>query len=749
MQALPALLYAPAGNDRRHRFARRTPAGSSRPIPRVAPRRASLFAAGRVKFRQTLLATSLALLATAGAVAAGESLDLVSTTDKPIEFDYNTKEMVALDARLTYGELTLTADEIRYNDQAHQATAHGHLILTRGAVRLIADEGTYALDTGKVRLTNTRAGYYPLYLQGRELEGNIQEFTLKDATVTYGEPTSFSPQLRANALDFTEGKSFRAHGAHLSVGPIPLVPLPVFSQRLDTPPLDTEIRAGYRSSLGAFLDVTALAPVANGVKFGPELGLYSKRGLILGPAVDYDTQRGDSSYFGHFRSGYIYDFASAGDRGFGLDSLGNEKQIGRDRGYIDWRHLQTYGDHLTIMGQLGYWSDSETIRDFARQRFAHNQQPETFLEADYSGDNYVASAFTRLQPNDFQITQRREPEIRLDLLASPIIPGLVQRSSASFVSLREDASTIAPKLSSERFDAFYGLERPTVLAPWLTATPVTGARISHYFSPLGDKDEYTRVLGQFGGDLRARAFGQFDVKSERWGIDGLRHLIEPFVQYRYIPDAEKGRAYIPDIDRTVFSTRLPTLDLGDIRYLDDLNEINTLRYGLEQRLQTRDGKGGVRDLIILTLAQDRHFNRLVAPYARTSDLHADIALMPAKWIRFDAFQRFDPHNGSLEEFNSGVTFTDSQFWTARVGTQFLRDQLEEYTLDTSVRLNERFTLTGLWRYDAIASQFYEQVYGLRQNFHNLWSLEYQVAFQQGQRRESGFQFRIQLEVVKF
>ena len=63
--------------------------------------------------------------------------------------------------------------------------------------------------------------------------------------------------------------------------------------------------------------------------------------------------------------------------------------------------------------------------------------------------------------------------------------------------------------------------------------------------------------------------------------------------------------------------------------------------------------------------------------------------------------------------------------------------------------HERFTVTGLWRYDAIESQFYEQVYGLRQNFRNLWSVEYQIAFQQGQRRESGFQFRVQLEVVKF
>jgi LPS-assembly protein len=686
------------------------------------------------------------LFAVARALAADRAaLDLVSASDKPIEFDYNTKEMVVADARLTYGELTLTADEIRYNDQTKQANARGHIILTRGDVRLIADEGTYSLEDGKVHLFNTRAGYYPLYLQGRELEGNIREFTLKDATLTYGEPGALSPMLRAGTLDFTEGKSFRAHNAHLRVGPIPLVPLPVFSQRLDTPPLDTDIRAGFRSSLGAFLDVTALAPVANGVGFGPELGLYSKRGVIVGPAATYDTQRGDSSFFGSLRSGWIYDLGSSDNRG--LDIEGN--QIDHNRGYIDWRHLQTYDEHLSFMGQLAYWSDSEIIRDFARPRFGRNQQPETFFELDYAGDNYIASAFVRTQPNDFQITQRREPELRADLLASPLLPGLIQRGSVGFVSLREDASTISPKLSSERFDAYYGLERPTVLAPWLTATPVVGTRLSHYFSPLGDRDSYTRVLGQFGGDLRARAFGQFDYKNERWGIDGLRHLIEPFVQYRFIPDAEKGRAFIPDIDRTVFSTRLQPIDLADIRYLDDLREINTLRYGLSQRLQTRDGKGGVRDLIILTLAQDRHFNRLVAPYQRSSDVHADIALMPAPWIRFDAYQRLDPHNGRLNEFNSGVTITDSQFWTARFGTQFLRDELEEYTLDASVRLNERFTLTGLWRYDAIESQFYEQVYGLRQNFRNLWSIEYQVAFQQGQRRESGFQFRVQLEVFKF
>ncbi|MBK8477189.1 MAG: LPS-assembly protein LptD [Opitutaceae bacterium] len=700
-----------------------------------------------MKLRSSILLSVLVLGACMRTLAAGEALDLTSSTNKPIEFDYNSKEMIVADARLVYGDLTLTADEIRYNDQTGQANARGNLVLTRGDVRLVADEGTYTLADGKVRLKNTRAGYYPLYLQGRSLEGNMKEFTLTDATLTYGEPGFLTPTVRASSIDFVQGKNFKAHHAALRLGSIPLLPLPVFNQRLDAPPLETEIRAGLRSSIGTFLTVTTLAPVSAGVRIGPNIGLFSKRGVLIGPAARYDTQRGETTFTGELRSGWIHDFAGSNRRG--LDSL--DQRIGQERGLIDWRHLQTTGEHLSVMAQLAYWSDSEVVRDFDRSRFPRNQQPETFVEATYAGDNTLGSVFVRAQPNDFQITQRREPELSVQLLTSPQDLGFIHRGNVGFVSLHENAATFAPtlsNLSSKRFDAYYGVERPTVLAPWLTLTPVAGARLTHYLSPLGGKDDYSRVLGQFGGDLRGHAYGQFEVKSERWHIDGLRHLLEPFVQYRYIPDAEKGRAYIPRIDRSVFSTRLQPIDLGEIRFLDDLNEINTLRYGLEQRLQTRDPKGGSRDLIALTLAQDLRFARRLGEH-RSSDLHADLALMPARWLRLDFFQRLNLQNPRLEEFNSGITFTDGEFWSARFGTQFLRDQLEEYTLDGQIRLNERYALTGRWRFDAIDNSLYEQVYGLRQTIRNLWSIEYQIAFLEGQRHENGFQFRVSLEVFKF
>ena len=388
------------------------------------------------------------------------------------------------------------------------------------------------------------------------------------------------------------------------------------------------------------------------------------------------------------------------------------------------------------------------MREFDPGRFNRNQQPDTFVEAAYSADEYTASVFARLQPNTFFPTQRREPEVRFDLLPGALPGGLVERGQTSFVRLSEDASSLGSALRSERYDAFYGLERPWAATPWLTLTPVAGSRFTHYFTATDGRDDYSRALGELGGDLRARISGTFNVKNSTWGIDGLRHLIEPFVQYRWIPEADKGQAYIPAIDRTVFSTRLQPLDLGDARNLDQLSPTDTLRLGLDQRLQTRDEHGGSRDLVTLTLAQDIRSDRLPGQ-TRASDLQGDFALYPAPWLGFSTFARWDPHTDRIEECNTAVSLTDSQDWTVALGTQFLRGNLEEYTASARLRLNERYALTGRWNFDARTHTLYDQTYGVRQVFRNLWAAEYQVSWTQGQRHENGFTFRVLIDLYTF
>lgn len=698
-----------------------------------------------MKLRTLLPALPLAgLLAAVTAFAADRTVrpEFTSTGVKPVVYDARTKEMIASGGgKLVYGEVILTADDLRYSQPTETVTAKGNVVLTRGDLRLVADEGTYSTKDSTVHLINPRAGRYPMYISGRELTGTTDEFTLTDATLAYGEPGTFRPTVKAKSVTLRTNDKYEAKGAVFNLGRLPVMALPHFGQKLGDAPFTTSVSLGYRSSLGPYVELTGLLPLEEGVRVGADLGLFGKRGVLVGPAAKYDVKSATGRTTGELRTGWIHDFGERDTDKFG-------RPIDADRGFIEWQHRQTSGEHFDVTAQFNYWSDSDVMRDFRRHSFTNVQEPDSFLDANYTGANWALNAFARVNPNDFEVIQQREPELRADLFPTPVGGGVLQRGSASFVRLREHFPVSDFVQESQRFDVFYGLSRPWAAAPWLTLTPVAGGRMTHYFDPLGAKDSYTRWVGELGADARMRAYGTFEVKNETWEIDGLRHLVEPFAQYRWLPGADRGTAFIPQVDREVFGTRLQPLELGDLRHLDTLHERNTLRLGLDQRLQTRDKNGGNRDLISLVLAQDIRFTKASGEDA-DSDLNADLQLAPAPWVSFDFFQRFALDDHQMKEFDSGITFRDGEYWSVRFGTQFLRGDLEEYDLGARMRLNEKFALLGRWRYDARVDSLYEQSYGLRQNFGRLWSVEYQLAWLEGMRRESKFHLRVVLDIVSF
>ena len=94
-------------------------------------------------------------------------------------------------------------------------------------------------------------------------------------------------------------------------------------------------------------------------------------------------------------------------------------------------HRQRAGEHFTLDGEFNYWSESEILRDFRPRAFFPVQAPDTFVEANYTGQNYFLSLFARFQPNSFQRVQERLPELRFDLLPLTVGNGFVERFSAS------------------------------------------------------------------------------------------------------------------------------------------------------------------------------------------------------------------------------------------------------------------------------------------------------------------------------
>lgn len=683
----------------------------------------------------------LFLLAATAARALPPAAPAISADSQ--ETDLRTGETILTGhPRIDYGIALLTADEIRYDRRAGTATARGQAQLTLGARRLVADVITYRHADATYTVENLRVGEHPFYISGRHATGNAAGLTVQQAEATMKEPGPFIPTLRAEQLQFTADRHVRADRANIGVGEIRAIRFGRYSQHLDAPLISyLSATGGYRASLGAYGEFGLHIPVSDTVRLGGDLGLYTHRGVMIGPAGSYGTGDGPEDYRGFFRSGTIRDH---GERL--RDILGQPVPISRH--FVSWAHLQDFNDGLTVHGQLNYWSDSEIIRDFRPRDFYGVQQPDSFVEVVHTGENHLLSGFVRAQPNAYQRVQQRLPEFRYDVLPLRFADGFYQRFSASLALLRDDPPGSAPTLTTDRLDAHYALTRPFTPREWLSVTPVAGARVTHYNTATGGRRTYTRTLGEVGLDADLRASAVYDYKNEAWDINGLRHLVTPRLSYRYIPSADRGQKYIPPIDRRTFSTYLQPLGLGDQRNLDELGRTHTLRLGLDNTLQTRDATYGSRDLFVFNVAADYRFDR--APGERAfSDLHNEIALLPARWLQFDVYQRYSTRTFALREFNSGLTIRDGDALSLRFSSNFLHRQLEDYLADWRYRLSEVYEAVARLHYDSREHRFIEQSYGLRQNLNNTWLFEYVITLYDGPRRESSFGFNLQIEALGF
>ena len=105
-------------------------------------------------------------------------------------------------------------------------------------------------------------------------------------------------------------------------------------------------------------------------------------------------------------------------------------------------------------------------------------------------------------------------------------------------------------------------------------------------------DAKVRLAAELGFELSTKFHNTWqDIRSEFFQIDGLRHIAQPYINYTFIPK--------------------PTLSRDKILFFDDIDRItkqNFFRFGIINRLQTRDG-GGVSDLLYMESYWDIHLEK--------------------------------------------------------------------------------------------------------------------------------------------
>ncbi len=754
--------------------------------------------------RLAAAATTLAALATS---LPAQEMELIPSG--PLTYDQETGEVVATDgAQIQYGEWLLSADTIRFNQKSGEASAKGNVVFSRSDLRLVADSLNYKPKEQFARAANFRAGNGLYYVDGSLLEGNPDNFRFEDINFYPGEPGTFLFIARAGELAIVDQNEIRGKRLFFKVGAVPFLLIPNITQPLDAETNLFKPNLDYSGHIGALVGTEALVPVTDHIRLGGNVALSSDRGLLVGPAASYAFENEAYTTSGALISGYIND---QGD--LGLDVNGN--LIDQDRYFAEWRHQQMWeGNRANISAYARYWSDSEVTRDFYEDSFDSMQDPDSYLEANYNADNWQLSLFTRAALGEFQTYTERLPEVRFTYFPTKLGHGFSHSGFLSAAALQKK-DTFDLTLNSTKLDAAYSLDWNRTLADGVNLRLTAGARGLRYDDAetyyvrydLNDasntlaaygKASGSKAFGEIGADLNFKASATFDFKNETWNIDGIRHIIEPHISYRYVPELSRDSSLaIPEqpayaifgspmgqsmlnADSGAFASYLPSIDLADRRDSDNIREDHKVRFELRNRIQTRQENGTSRNLARFDLSSD--FYLPGSDYAEEyySLLNFDIELTPAPWLELGLFTRLDPEDGlSVQEFNPRVSIQDEGYWRITFGSHYLdgassldsslnalssiyswqtwpnygrswptytNRRLEQYFAHLEYQFSENLKLYATARYDDQTGVFYEQRIGIMQRALDAYGLKYELRIYDGDRRESDFGISIGIDL---
>lgn len=673
------------------------------------------------------------------------------------------------DAHISFGDISIRADEVIYDTKLEIAHAHGTVAINLENLRFLTDDVVFARESGTIESDNVRGGIHPFYFSAEAISGSSAEssdVTLSEAVMYFGEPHWSSLSFCVDSMHYNSKEDWlHLSPSVLRIAGVPVLPLPPISvPRLERPPVRIWANSGSSSTPGLYLRTTTRLTLWDNYEPGMLLDFYERSGPLVGPALAYDTRKesnGDHWMFGDFQSGYINDTAKREN-----DIYGNS--IGGKRGFIDWFHKQQI-DRLEITGVIHRWSDSQVVRNFRPDTYDENRHPDNFFEFVVPDRGYYLSALTRMHLNDFQSTQQRLPEIRLDMMPREIAQsGIYQRFSASYAYLVEENSdeyhlvqtNDGNKLKSSRADVYYGLDAPIKFGDVATLTPVAGIRTTFYGDTVPNaEDTYWRTIGQVGFDLQFLATGVSDYTNETWKINGLRHVFRPVFQYRYLPGVDSQSSRIPQIDRDIYRDAPSILDLGENRAVDQIYDEHIFRIGLENLFQTRHPDYGSTNLAEFNIYQDIRKTERPVDDRRLSDNFMDLTISPAPWVSFLFTHRMDVYSFNTKSLKTGVRFTDGDVWSTTLAAHYLsNDDLayygcqthaRQYTLTLDYRLNSYWDFYGNWRYDDEKNIFTDQYYGLRQRFGNSWLIEYYVRYRRDAGDDSDFSIGVSLSLVTF
>ena len=266
-----------------------------------------------------------------------------------------------------------------------------------------------------------------------------------------------------------------------------------------------------------------------------------------------------------------------------------------------------------------------------------------------------------------------------------------------------------PDYQSFRFDTFHQLSYPAQFFGWLNITPRAGFRLTYYnesgtfqsfggetvevdpvtglvqvvstpsieSTPLNSptpnlekKGSVFRPVANFGLEVSTKFSRAYERVQSRWlGLDGLRHVVQPYTNYSLVGNFGPSPEDILQFDRVVPSTQLLPIEFPQFTAVDTIDTWNILRLGVRNRLQTRRDHETLAWMTLDTF-MDVNFDN---PYsdASVSNLFNLFAFRPVPWFTLTVLSQLPVIEEGFTEVNTGFAFMPAENFSFRVGHQYI------------------------------------------------------------------------------
>jgi lipopolysaccharide assembly outer membrane protein LptD (OstA) len=625
-------------------------------------------------------------------------------------------------ALISYSGAVLMADKAWINLASSEVVADGAVRIQQGDQVWVSEHIRYNFKTRQMEAAQFRTGQPPLFAAGHDLRGDLTNrvYYATNAMFTMDDIADPAFKIKARRLKIIPGKKIQAYSAVLYAYDVPVFYLPYYSRNLGEHASNINFTPGYRSLFGPYI-LGNYTWWWGDEKEVMHLDYRQKRGPGLGPDLDYN--------FGAWGQG-SFKYYYTHDKDPNADELGVPIPENRQRVYASYQANPV--TNLVFNGLVRYESDPAMVRDFFEGEYQQNPQPNTFIEGEKFWRNFGLDTYVEPRVNDFLQTVERLPEVKLtgyrqELGASPLY--YESESSAGYyrqLFAENGLTNVAPPgldYSAARADTFHQVLLPETFFGWLNVTPRVGGRFTAYSEatgPGGTNSAETRGVFNTGAEVTFTASRVWpEIQNSTFDVDGLRHILQPSVNYVFVPNPSTAPSQLPQFDTQLPSLRLLPIEYPDYNSIDSIQSQNVIRWGLRNKLQTKR-EGAVANLVSWDLYTDWNLKPL--PGQTTfADLYSDLTLHPRSWLVLESLVRYDINGGDWRMSYSTITILPSHIWSWSVGHYYLRDDFSPsptalgpgnnvFSSTLTYRVNENWGFRAGQYYDAQTHRLQQQSY---------------------------------------